>query len=132
MARVTRHIPYYLSHTFNHLRDSKSILGPQYGLILVHIFVDRLSSTLVQRVELTLSIFCLTWESSDQHQGSTMQSSSFPIVLANFNRCNGAPAQPLVAQINFICELYFSNEKCSGCWRTAQNDDKNSGPSGHC
>ncbi len=47
MARVTCHVPYFLSNIFNHLRDSKSIFGPQFGQFLVHSFVDRLSSTLV-------------------------------------------------------------------------------------
>jgi len=64
VARVTCHIPYFLSNIFNHLRDSKSIFGPQFGQFLVHSFVDRLSSTLVQRVELILSMFSRTEESS--------------------------------------------------------------------
>ena len=64
LARVTCHVPYFLPNVFNHLRDSKSILGPQFGLTLVHSFVDRLSSTLVPRVELVLTMFSYTEESS--------------------------------------------------------------------
>ena len=52
------------TNIFNHLLDSKSISGPQFGLILVHSFVDRLSSTLVPRVELILNMFSHTEESS--------------------------------------------------------------------
>ena len=63
MARVTCHVPSFIPYIFNHLRDSKSILGPQFGLILVHSFVDRLSSTLGHRVELSISTFHLLWES---------------------------------------------------------------------
>ena len=61
MARVTCHNPYYLSNIINHLRDYKSIPGPQFGLILVHNFVDRLSSTLVHRAKpiISMKVHCL-------------------------------------------------------------------------
>ncbi len=52
MARVTCHDPYLFTNDFKYLRVMKSILGPHFGLILVHSFVDRPSSTLGQRVEL--------------------------------------------------------------------------------
>lgn len=56
MARVTGLNPFYLSNNFNNLQGCKSPFGPQFGLVLVHTSVDRLSSTLVYRDELLISM----------------------------------------------------------------------------